>query len=53
MRRKFYEVADKSPVATEVKRQIAMLYAIEDEVRDTSALTAQRRARQTSLRHRR
>ena len=33
VRRKFYELADSSPVATEVLRRIAMLYAIEDEVR--------------------
>jgi len=32
-RRKFYELADQSPVATEVLRRIALLYAIEDEVR--------------------
>jgi transposase len=37
VRRKFYELADSSPVATEVLRRIAMLYAIEDEVRGTSA----------------
>ncbi|MFC0204457.1 IS66 family transposase [Novosphingobium soli] len=37
VRRKFYELADNSPVATEVLRRIAMLYAIEDEVRGTSA----------------
>ena len=37
VRRKFYELADTSPVATEVLRRIAMLYAIEDEVRGTSA----------------
>ncbi|WP_189622653.1 IS66 family transposase, partial [Novosphingobium colocasiae] len=36
-RRKFYELADSSPVATEVLRRIATLYAIEDEVRGTSA----------------
>jgi transposase len=33
VRRKFYELADSSPVATEVLRRIALLYAIEDEVR--------------------
>jgi transposase len=33
VRRKFYELADKSPVATEVLRRIAQLYAIEAEVR--------------------
>lgn len=32
-RRKFYELAPTSPVATEVLRRIATLYAIEDEVR--------------------
>lgn len=37
VRRKFYELADSSPVATEVLRRIAMLYAIEDEVRSTPA----------------
>lgn len=33
VRRKFYELAATSPVATEVLRRIALLYAIEDEVR--------------------
>ena len=33
VRRKFYELADTSPVATEVLRRIALLYAVEDEVR--------------------
>ena len=33
VRRKFYELADTSPVATEVLRRIALLYAIELEVR--------------------
>ncbi|TNE30076.1 IS66 family transposase [Sphingobium sp. CFD-2] len=42
VRRKFFELAAKSPVATEVLRRIAMLYAVEDEVRGTSA--EQRRA---------
>lgn len=42
MRRKFYELADTSPVATEVLRRVALLYAIEDEVRGLSA--EQRRA---------
>ena len=37
VRRKFYELADNSPVATEVLRRIASLYAIEAEVRGTSA----------------
>ena len=36
VRRKFYELADTSPVATEVLRRIASLYAIEDEIRGTS-----------------
>ena len=42
VRRKFFELAPTSPVATEVLRRIALLYAIEDEVRGTSA--EQRRA---------
>lgn len=33
VRRKFYELADKSPVAVEVLQRIAALYKIEDEVR--------------------
>ena len=37
VRRKFYELADNSPVATEVLRRIALLYAIEKEVRGASA----------------
>lgn len=37
VRRKFYELADNSPVATEVLRRIAQLYAIEDEVRGDTA----------------
>lgn len=37
VRRKFYELADNSPVATEVLRRIALLYAIECEVRGLSA----------------
>jgi transposase len=37
VRRKFYELADTSPVATEVLRRIALLYAIEGEVRGLSA----------------
>jgi transposase len=41
-RRKFFELADSSPVATEVLRRIALLYAIEDEVRGLPA--EQRRA---------
>ena len=37
VRRKFYKLAPSSPVATEVLRRIAALYAIEDEVRGSSA----------------
>ena len=37
VRRKFYELADSSPVATEVLRCIALLYVIEQEVRGLSA----------------
>ncbi|MGN6377308.1 MAG: IS66 family transposase [Sphingomonas sp.] len=37
VRRRFYELADSSPVATEVLRSIALLYAIEDEVRGSPA----------------
>ena len=37
MRRKFYELAENSPVATEVLRRIALLYVIEDEIRGQSA----------------
>lgn len=37
VRRKFYELADTSPVATEVLRRIALLYAIEGEVRGSPA----------------
>lgn len=37
VRRKFYELADSSPVATEVLRRIAQLYAVEDQVRGSSA----------------
>ena len=37
VRRKFYELADKSPVATEVLRRIAMLYVIEAEIRGSPA----------------
>lgn len=36
-RRKFYELADSSPVATEVLRRVATLYAIEDEIRGSPA----------------
>lgn len=32
VRRKFYELADTSPVATEVLRRIARLYAVEDDI---------------------
>ena len=38
VRRKFYELAESSPVATEVLRRIASLYAIEEEVRGSSAV---------------
>jgi transposase len=37
VRRKFYELAEGSPVATDVLRRIASLYAIEDEIRGLSA----------------
>ncbi|MBV1692443.1 IS66 family transposase [Novosphingobium sp. G106] len=37
VRRKFYELADTSPVATEVLRRVASLYAIEEEVRGLPA----------------
>ena len=37
VRRKFYELAATSPVATEVLRRIALLYTIEDEVRGEPA----------------
>jgi len=37
VRRKFFDLADKSPVATEVLKRIAGLYAIEGEVRGTDA----------------
>jgi transposase len=37
VRRKFYELADSSPVATEVLRRIAGLYAIEDDGRGLAA----------------
>lgn len=37
LRRKFYDLAASSPVATEILRRIAMLYAIEDEVRGSAA----------------
>ncbi|MGH8355647.1 MAG: IS66 family transposase, partial [Pseudomonas sp.] len=37
VRRKFYELAPTSPVATEVLRRIALLYAIENEVRGSPA----------------
>lgn len=35
VRRKFYELAESSPVSAEVLRRIALLYAIEEEVRGT------------------
>jgi transposase len=37
VRRKFFDLADKSPVATEVLQRIAGIYAIESEVRGTDA----------------
>ena len=37
VRRRFYELADTSPVATEVLRRMALLYAIEGEVRGQPA----------------
>lgn len=37
VRRKFFELADSSPVAAEVLRRIASLYAVEDEVRGEAA----------------
>lgn len=37
VRRKFFDLADKSPVATQVLQRIASLYAIESQVRGTSA----------------
>jgi hypothetical protein len=36
VRRKFYELAESSPVATDVLRRIASLYSIEDEFRSLS-----------------
>lgn len=42
VRRKFYELADKSPVATEALRRIAFLYAIEDEVRGSPGRNGER-----------
>ena len=42
VRRRFFELAPTSPVATEVLRRIAVLYAVEDEVR--GLLPEQRRA---------
>ena len=49
VRRKFYELAEKSPVAVEVLRRIALLYVIEGEVR---GLTAERRRHARSERSR-
>lgn len=37
VRRKFYELAESSPVAADVLRRIASLYAIEEEIRGLSA----------------
>jgi transposase len=42
VRRKFYDLAEKSPVATEILKRIAKLYEVEDQVRGSSA--EQRRA---------
>ena len=42
VRRKFYDLAEKSPVAAEILKRIAQLYKIEDQVRGSSA--EQRRA---------
>lgn len=42
VRRKFYDLAEKSPVAAEILKRIAQLYKIEDQVRGSSA--DQRRA---------
>ena len=47
MRRKFFELADTSPVATEVLRRIAQLYAIEADIRGASA----EQRRQTRTEH--
>lgn len=37
VRRKFYELAENSPVAADILRRIATLYAIEDEIRGLTA----------------
>lgn len=37
VRRKFYELKDKSPVALEVLRRIALLYTVEADIRSLSA----------------
>jgi transposase len=42
VRRKFYELQDKSPLAVEVLRRIALLYVVEADIRGLSA--EQRRA---------
>lgn len=47
VRRKFFELADTSPVATEVLRRIAQLYAIEADIRGASA----EQRRQTRTEH--
>lgn len=41
VRRKFYELADNSPVVVEVLQRIAVLYKIEDEVRGAPAAQRQ------------
>jgi transposase len=48
VRRKFYELADNSPVAVEVLQRIAALYKIEDEVRGASAEQRQKIRHQRS-----
>ena len=48
VRRKFYELAETSPVATEVLRQIALLYAIEAELRGRPAEERQTGRRERS-----
>jgi hypothetical protein len=37
VRRKFYELAERSPVAADVLRRIASLYAIQDDIRGLPA----------------
>lgn len=47
VRRKFYELAESSPVAADVLRRIASLYTIEDEIRGLPADDRRRVARQS------